>query len=97
MTNSIAELEDTDCILVIGSNTTENHPVIGARIKRAARYNNKTLVVIDPRRIDLVKHATLWLRQKPGTDIAVINGMMNVILNGKSPGRGLCGGTHRKL
>ena len=80
MTNSIAELEDTDCILVIGSNTTENHPVIGARIKRAARYKNKTLVVIDPRRIDLVKHATLWLRQKPGTDIAVINGMMNVIL-----------------
>ncbi len=80
MTNSIAELEDTDCILVIGSNTTENHPVIGARIKRAARYKNKTLIVIDPRRIDLVKHATLWLRQKPGTDIAVINGMMNVIL-----------------
>jgi formate dehydrogenase alpha subunit len=81
MTNSIAELEDTDCIFVIGSNTTENHPVIGARIKRAARYNNKTLIVIDPRRIDLVKHATLWLRQKPGTDIAVINGIMNVIIN----------------
>ena len=80
MTNSIAELEDTDCILVIGSNTTENHPVIAARIKRAARYNNKTLIVIDPRRIDLVKHATLWLRQKPGTDIAVINGIMNVII-----------------
>ena len=80
MTNSIAELEDTDCILVIGSNTTENHPVIGARIKRAARYKNKTLIVIDPRRIDLVKHATLWLRQKPGTDIAVINGIMNVII-----------------
>jgi formate dehydrogenase alpha subunit len=81
MTNSIAELEDTDCIFVIGSNTTENHPVIAARIKRAARYNNKTLIVIDPRRIDLVKHATLWLRQKPGTDIAVINGIMNVIIN----------------
>ena len=81
MTNSIAELEDTDCIFVIGSNTTENHPVIAARIKRAARYNHKTLIVIDPRRIDLVKHATLWLRQKPGTDIAVINGIMNVIIN----------------
>jgi len=80
MTNSIAELEDTDCILVVGSNTTENHPVIAARIKRAARYKNKTLIVMDPRRIDLVKHATLWLRQKPGTDIAVINGIMNVII-----------------
>ena len=64
MTNSIAELEDTDCILVTGSNTTENHPVIAARIKRAARYKNKTLIVIEPRRIDLVKHATIWLRQK---------------------------------
>jgi len=80
MTNSIGELEDSQCILVIGSNTTENHPVIAARIKRAARYGNKALIVIDPRRIDLVKHATLWLRQKPGTDIAVINGMMHVIL-----------------
>ena len=80
MTNSIPELEDSGCILVIGSNTTENHPVIAARIKRAARYQNKPLIVIDPRRIDLVKHATLWLRQKPGTDIAVINGMMHVIL-----------------
>jgi formate dehydrogenase alpha subunit len=80
MTNSIAELEDTDCILVTGSNTTENHPVIAARIKRAARYKNKTLIVIEPRRIDLVKHATIWLRQKPGTDIAVFNGMMNVII-----------------
>lgn len=80
MTNSIAELEDTDCILVIGSNTTENHPVIAARIKRAARLKNKTLIVIDPRRIELVKYARLWLRQLPGTDIAVINGMMNIII-----------------
>jgi formate dehydrogenase alpha subunit len=80
MTNSIAELEDTDCILVIGSNTTENHPVISTFIKRAVRLKNKTLVVIEPRRIDLVRHAALWLRQRPGTDIAVINGMMNLII-----------------
>ncbi len=80
MTNSIAELEDSGCILVTGSNTTENHPVIAARIKRAARYKNTPLIVIEPRRIDLVKFATLWLRQKPGTDIAVFNGIMNVII-----------------
>jgi formate dehydrogenase major subunit/formate dehydrogenase alpha subunit len=80
MTNSIAELEDTDCILVTGSNTTETHPVISTFIKRAAALKNKTLIVIEPRRIDLVKHATLWLRQRPGTDIAVINGMMNLII-----------------
>jgi formate dehydrogenase alpha subunit len=80
MTNSIAELEDTDCILVTGSNTTETHPITATRIKRAAALKNKTLIVIDPRRLDLVKHATLWLRQRPGTDIAVINGMMNLII-----------------
>ena len=80
MTNSIAELEDADCILVIGSNTNENHPVIAARIKRAARLKNKDLIVIDPRRQDLVRHARLWLRQIPGTDIALINAMMQVII-----------------
>jgi formate dehydrogenase major subunit/formate dehydrogenase alpha subunit len=83
MTNSIAELEDADCILVIGSNTNENHPVIAARIKRAARLKNKDLIVIDPRRHDLVKFSRLYLRQIPGTDIAVINGMMNIIIQEK--------------
>ena len=80
MTNSIAELENSDCILVTGSNTTETHPVISTRIKRAVRLNNKALIVIEPRRIDLVRHATLWLRQRPGTDIAVFNGLMNLII-----------------
>jgi formate dehydrogenase alpha subunit len=80
MTNSIAELENTDCILVTGSNTTETHPVTSTFIKRAARLKNKTLIVIDPRRLDLVRHASIWLRQRPGTDIAVINGMMNLII-----------------
>ena len=80
MTNSIAELEDADCIMVIGSNTNENHPVIAARIKRAARLKNKDLIVVDPRRQDLVKHARLFLRQIPGTDIALINSMMQVII-----------------
>jgi formate dehydrogenase alpha subunit len=80
MTNSIAELENSDCILVTGSNTTETHPVIATRIKRAVKFNHKNLIVIEPRRIDLVRHATLWLRQLPGTDIAVINGLMNLII-----------------
>jgi formate dehydrogenase alpha subunit len=80
MTNSIAELEYADCILVTGSNTTETHPVIAGLIKRAVRYHGAKLIVIDPRQIDLVKHATLWMRQKNGTDVAWLNGMMNVIL-----------------
>jgi len=81
MTNSIEELEYADCILVTGSNTTESHPVIASLIKRAVRYHDAELIVVDPRRIDLVKHATSWLRQRNGTDVAWINGMMNVILS----------------
>jgi len=80
MTNSIAEIEFAECILVTGSNTTETHPIIANLIKRAIRYHGAQLIVVDPRKIDLVKHATLWLRQQNGTDVAWINGMMNVIL-----------------
>jgi len=80
MTNSIEEFEHTDLILVTGTNTTENHPVIGMKIKRAVRQHGTKLIVIDPREIDLVKYADIWLRQKPGTDVAVFNGLMNVII-----------------
>jgi len=79
MTNSIAEIEDADVILVTGSNTTENHPIISIRVKRAVRKGAK-LIVVDPRKIDLTKYATLWLRQNLGTDVAWINGMMHVII-----------------
>ncbi len=81
MTNSVEEIEFTDVILATGTNTTENHPVISSRVKRAVRQRGAKLIVIDPREIDLVKYATIWLRQKPGTDVAVLNGMMNVILS----------------
>ena len=79
MTNSIAEIEDADVILVTGSNTTENHPIIAIRVKRAVRKGAK-LIIVDPRKIDLTKYATLWLRQSAGTDVAWINGMMHVII-----------------
>ena len=80
MTNSIEELEFTEVILATGTNTTENHPVIATKIKRAVRQHGTKLIVIDPREIDLVKYADIWLRQKPGTDVAVFNGLMNVII-----------------
>jgi len=80
MTNSIDEIEFTDLILATGTNTTENHPIIGMKIKRAVRQHGAKLIVIDPREIDLVKYADIWLRQKPGTDVAVFNGLMNVII-----------------
>ncbi|MBW6487017.1 MAG: formate dehydrogenase subunit alpha, partial [Syntrophobacterales bacterium] len=80
MTNSIEEIELADLLLVTGSNTTETHPVISSRIKRAVRQHGAKLIVIDPREVDLVHYATLWLRQKPGTDVAVLNGIMNIII-----------------
>ena len=81
MTNPIDELEHAACILVTGSNTTETHPVIATVIRRAVREHGAKLIVVDPRRIDLVRDAALWLRQKNGTDVAWLNGMMNVILS----------------
>jgi len=80
MTNSIDELEHADCILVIGSNTTEAHPIIGLRIKAAVERHGAALIVADPRKIDLVRFATLHLRQRCGTDVMLVNAMMNVIV-----------------
>ncbi|MFC1739640.1 formate dehydrogenase subunit alpha [Planctomycetota bacterium] len=81
MTNSIDELKNTGCIFVIGSNTTEAHPVIGLYIKEAVTKNGAQLIVADPRAIDLTRFATLFIAQKPGTDVALINAMMNVIVD----------------
>jgi formate dehydrogenase major subunit len=80
MTNSMEEIEFADVILATGTNTTENHPIVGMYVKRAVRKRGAKLIVIEPREIPLVKYSTLFLRQKPGTDVAWINGMMNVII-----------------
>ncbi len=80
MSNSIAEMEHLDTFIVTGSNTTETHPVISLFLKRAVRQNGAKLIVIDPRQIELTDFATLWLRQKPGTDVAVFQAMAHVIV-----------------
>ena len=80
MTNTIAELADAACILAIGTNTTVGHPVIGLKIKKAVRKGAK-LIVANPREIDLVRFATLWLRLKPGTDVPLLMGMARVIVD----------------
>ena len=81
MTNSIQDIaEESQCIFIIGSNTTENHPVIGTKIRRAKRHRGAKLIVADPRRIDITDYADLHLRHRPGTDIALLNGLMHVIL-----------------
>jgi len=79
MTNSIPELAETDCILVTGSNTMETHPIIASYILRGVEAGAK-LIVVDPRDIPLARFADYHLRQTPGTDVAWLNGMMNVIL-----------------
>ncbi|KPK17464.1 MAG: formate dehydrogenase [Betaproteobacteria bacterium SG8_41] len=79
MTNPSDDLLLADVILVTGSNTTENHPIIGLKIRDAVERGAR-LVLFDPRRIQLAEIATVWARQKPGTDVAWINGLMHVIL-----------------
>jgi formate dehydrogenase alpha subunit len=79
MTNTNAEFADSDAFLIIGSNTSETHPVIGYRVRKAVRKGAK-LVVADPRRIPLVDIADVHLQFKPGTDVALLNGLLNVIL-----------------
>jgi formate dehydrogenase alpha subunit len=79
MTNSIGDLEEAEVILVVGSNTTEQHPVIGERIISAVR-NGARLIVIDPRAIHLSRFADVHLRPRPGSEVAYINGIMHVIV-----------------
>jgi formate dehydrogenase alpha subunit len=79
MTNSIDEIAGADALLIIGSNTSESHPVISLRVKEAAR-RGADLIVIDPRPIELTHWARLWLQPLPGTNVAVLQGMMNHIL-----------------
>ena len=77
-TNSIPEIENARFLLVIGSNTTEAHPVLALRMKKAVR-NGATLVVADPRKIWLTKIAKRHLQLRPGTDVWLINAMLHVI------------------
>jgi formate dehydrogenase alpha subunit len=80
MSNSIGEMEHLDTFIVTGSNTTETHPVISLFLKKAVRQNGAKLIVIDPRQIELTDFATLWLRQRPGTDVAVFSAMAHVVV-----------------
>jgi formate dehydrogenase alpha subunit len=80
MTNSIAEIADAGCIFAIGTNTTEDHPVIALEIKKAVNKGAR-LIVADPRRIGLCDIADIWIRQRPGTDVALLMGMAKVIVD----------------
>ncbi len=80
MTNTIKDIEQADLILIVGSNTTENHPVLSTFVKRAVTFKGAKLIVLDPRRIKITNFANLHIRPNLGTDVAWINGMMHVII-----------------
>ena len=80
MTNSIADLGEADVVFVIGSNTTEAHPIIGIELKKAARRGTR-IIVADPRRIRLVDHAVSWMALTPGTNVPLVNAMAKVIID----------------
>ncbi len=88
MSNSIAEMAHLDTFIVTGSNTTETHPVISNFLKRAVRQNGARLIVLDPRRIEMTDFAELWLRQRPGTDVAVWQAMAHVVVKERLYNRG---------
>jgi len=83
MTNPIKDVLRAKAILAIGTNTTENHPIFANYVKEAVLKKGTKLIVADPRRIALVDYADLWLRHRPGTDVALINGLMHIILHKK--------------
>ena len=80
MSNSYSDFEKTELLFVIGSNTTECHPIIGSIIKRRVKFDGAKLIVADPRSTELSEYATVGLHHKPGTDVALINGLMHVII-----------------
>lgn len=80
MTNSIGEIEFNEVLFIIGSNATEAHPIIGNKMKRAATVRGAKLIVIDPRRTELAEHSAIWMQLTPGTDIALINGLIHIII-----------------
>jgi len=79
MTNSIREIEGMEVIFIVGSNTKETHPVIANRMIKAYRKGAR-IIVADPRKVPMVKFADVFLKMRPGSDVALLNGMAHIIL-----------------
>ena len=80
MSNTAAEVIHSDLFLVTGSNTAETHPIIALQMKAAVANHGAKLIVVDPRRVEMVNWATLWLPEKPGTDVPLFSAMAHVIV-----------------
>ena len=79
--NSYVDYEEAGCLVIIGSDANANHPVAASRMRRAVIERGAKLIVINPRRIEMCDFAELWLRPRPGTDVALLNAMAKVILD----------------
>ncbi len=80
MTNDILSIKHSDVIFIIGSDTTSAHPIIASHIKQAIRHHGARLIVADPKRVDMAEHAELYLAHRPGTDVMLLNGVMQQII-----------------
>jgi formate dehydrogenase alpha subunit len=80
MSNTAAEVIHSDVFLVTGSNTAETHPIIALQMKAAVEKHGAKLIVVDPRRVEMVNWSTLWLPEKPGTDVPLFSAMAHVII-----------------
>jgi formate dehydrogenase alpha subunit len=80
MSNTAAEVIHSDVFLITGSNTAETHPIIALQMKAAVANHGAKLIVVDPRRVEMVNYAALWLPEKPGTDVPVFSAMAHVII-----------------
>ena len=78
MTNSIAEISDAKVILAIGTNTTAAHPIIALKVKEAVRKGAK-LIVVNPKEVDLCRHAHIYFQNNPGSDVPLLMVMMKII------------------
>jgi len=78
--NSIVDFETTDCLFIIGNNIIETHPITATYVKKGAARGQK-IIVIDPKWTPIVRYATIWLQPKLGTDVALLNGIIHVIIN----------------
>ena len=79
--NSYQDYEEAGCLVIIGSDANSNHPVAASRMRRAVLEKGAKLIIINPRRIEMCDFAEIWLRPRPGTDVALLNGMAKVILD----------------
>ncbi|MBI3740871.1 MAG: molybdopterin-dependent oxidoreductase, partial [Chloroflexi bacterium] len=80
MSNTGTDIYQSDVAIITGSNTAETHPIIALQMKQAAMKHGVKLIVADPRRVEMVNFAELWLNQKPGTDVPLFSAMAHVII-----------------